>query len=134
MPPAADPDRQPEHPMTSITILGLAAAALAASASAHAQADARRGQVLYDARCGACHSIDAHRVGPMHRGLIGRRAGSLPGYDYSEALARSGIVWDVATLDRWLADPQALVPGQKMGVAVADARDRADLIAYLGAP
>lgn len=93
--------------------------------------DAARGQTLYEARCTACHSIDADRVGPRHRGVFGQRAGSVPGYGYSRALERSGLTWDAATLDRWLAAPTRLVPGTRMGTSVPDRRDRRDIIAFL---
>lgn len=94
--------------------------------------DAQRGETLYSARCGACHALDEHGAGPRHRGILGRRAGSEAGYAYSAALRASNIAWTAATLDRWLSDPSALVPGNKMVVRLADdPRDRADLIAYL---
>lgn len=92
--------------------------------------NAARGRELYQS-CLGCHSVDEDDVGPRHRGVVGRRAGSVPGYAYSEALRRSGIVWTQATLDRWLANPQALVPGSKMFFSMADQHDRADVIAYL---
>ncbi len=90
-----------------------------------------RGQALYESRCTGCHSVDANRVGPAHAGVFGRKAGGVKGYDYSPALAKSKLVWNAKTLDRWLANPQALIPGQKMGYSVSEAQDRADLIAYL---
>lgn len=93
--------------------------------------DATRGATLYDARCAGCHSVDDNRVGPLHRGLLGRRAGTVAGYAYSPALASAAFTWDGARLDRWLADPESVVPGQRMGYRVLSARDRADLIAYL---
>ena len=89
------------------------------------------GQSLYQNLCISCHSIDYNGVGPAHKNLLGRKAGSLPDYVYSPALALSGIVWSAATLDKWLRNPEKLVPGQKMGVMVPSAQDRADLIAYL---
>jgi cytochrome c len=92
--------------------------------------DAARGKPLYQG-CAACHSIDENEVGPKHRGVFGRRAGAVADYAYSPALKRSGITWDEATLDRWLANPSALVPGTKMFFKVDDAQARADLIAYL---
>ena len=104
---------------------------LAAQAADAGGADAARGKQLYEARCGGCHSLDENRAGPAHRGVYGRRAGRAPGYDYSPALRASRIVWNARTLERWLANPEALVPGQKMGFAVPEARDRADLVAYL---
>lgn len=93
--------------------------------------DPVHGQQLYESRCGACHSPDADRVGPHHRGIIGRRAGSVAGYNYSTALKAAGFVWTEQQLDKWLTDPQALVPGQKMNFRVANATDRTDIIAYL---
>jgi cytochrome c len=92
--------------------------------------DAVHGQALYQA-CAACHSIDENDIGPKHRGVVGRPAGSVEGYGYSAALKQSGLTWDVGTLDRWLTNPSALVPGTKMFFKIDAARDRADLIAYL---
>jgi cytochrome c len=94
-------------------------------------ADAVHGQALYQARCAACHSPDFNGAGPAHRGVFGRAAAQAPGYAYSPALKNARIVWHEAELDRWLADPEKLVPGQRMGISVPDAHERADLIAYL---
>jgi len=94
-------------------------------------ADAVRGQDLYESRCGACHSIDANRVGPAHKGVVGRKAGSVADYDYSPAVKASGIIWTEQTLDRWLSDPEKTIPGQKMNYSVPDEQDRLDVIAYL---
>lgn len=90
-----------------------------------------RGHALYESRCGACHSVDTNRTGPLHAGVLGRRAGSVPGFAYSPALAASRIIWTHANLLAWLADPEALIPGQAMGYRVPDARDREDLVAWL---
>lgn len=109
----------------------LLAAACAAASPAWAAGDAQRGQQAYEARCGGCHSVDADRIGPRHAGVVGRRAGSVPGFAYSDALRRSGLTWDAALLERWLANPDALVPGQRMGYQLADAQARADIVAYL---
>ncbi|MGE5640982.1 MAG: c-type cytochrome, partial [Clostridia bacterium] len=65
-------------------------------------ADAARGKELYESRCIGCHSIDANRVGPAHKGVYGRKAGAVADYDYSPALKRSKIVWNAKSLDRWL--------------------------------
>jgi cytochrome c len=108
----------------------IATLACAATTAAHAT-DAARGAELYASRCGACHSLDANRVGPRHRDVFGRRAGSLPDYVYPPALERSGITWNAETLDRWLANPEALVPGQRMGYRLGDAGEREDVIEYL---
>ena len=107
-----------------------AALALAAP-STFAQGDPAAGKQLYANRCSACHSIDFNGTGPMHRNLFGRRAGSVPGFPYSQALKDSKVVWSEDTLARWLTDPEKFVPGQRMFISVPDAQERADLIAYL---
>lgn len=93
--------------------------------------DAGRGAALYEARCGGCHSLDANRIGPMHQDVFGRRAGSVAGYEYSEALRSSRIVWNAQTLDAWLRDPQTLIPGQRMGYRLQSADERAAIIGWL---
>lgn len=97
---------------------------------AHAAGDATRGEQIYQS-CQDCHSLDENEVGPKHRGVFGRAAGSVPGYNYSPALKNAKIVWNEATLDRWLVNPQAFVPGSRMAFHLADAKDRADVIEYL---
>ena len=93
--------------------------------------DVLRGAALYQTSCTACHAIDSNQVGPAHRGVMGRRVGSLPGYRYSDELTRSRLRWTPQTLNRWLEDPEELVAGQRMGFQVDSAQERADLIAYL---
>ena len=104
---------------------------LGSHGSASAAADAARGQALYKTMCVACHSIDYNGVGPAHKGMFGKKAGTRPDYVYSTAVKASSIVWTDKTLDKWLANPEKLIPGQKMGFMVLAAKDRADLIAYL---
>jgi cytochrome c len=88
------------------------------------------GRSLYQS-CAGCHSLDENDVGPKHRGVVGRRAATVPGYAYSAALKKFNVVWDKQTLDRWLAGPQKVVPGSKMFFSVNNAQNRADIIAYL---
>jgi cytochrome c len=92
--------------------------------------DAAHGKALYQG-CQACHSIDDNDLGPKHRGVVGRRAGSVEDYSYSTALKNSDLTWDEATLDRWLTNPSALVPGTKMFFKLDDPQASADVIAYL---
>ena len=93
--------------------------------------DAQAGEAIYS-RCVACHALAYDRTGPRHCGLFGRRAGTVAGFDYSDAMKGSNIVWNAKTLDRFLADPMAAVPGTAMGYAgVMDRKERGDLIAYL---
>ena len=103
----------------------------AAAVDTAAAADAAHGQELYESRCGGCHSLDANRVGPAHRGVYGRKAGSAPSFSYSTAVKNATVVWEEKTLDAWLTNPQALIPGQRMNFRVALPEDRADIIAYL---
>ena len=133
---------QEDNPMTRTTsiVWGMLVGALLATlniatatlalADDTAHADAAHGKTLYQG-CQACHAIDDNDLGPRHRGVVGRRAGSIQDYSYSAALKNSGLTWDEATLDRWLTNPSALVPGTKMFFRIDDAQARADIIAYL---
>jgi phosphate transport system substrate-binding protein len=97
-------------------------------------ADAENGARVFR-RCAACHEVEepVNRIGPHLIGVVGRTAGTVPGFNYSTALAGSGIVWTEANLDAFLADPRGFVPGNRMLFAgVDDPEDRADLIAFLG--
>ena len=117
--------------MRPIACLFAAACCAAPVAPATATGDAEAGRLLYQSRCAACHSLDYNGVGPAHRGVFGRAAAQAKGFAYSEALKSSHLVWTEESLDRWLADPEKTAPGQRMGVNVPDANERADLIAYL---
>lgn len=119
---------------------GLAACASAQEAELRAEASASASAQLALGRdgfgqCDGCHSIEQDvrsGMGPNLYGIAGRRAGSLPSFPYSEALASSGITWDVASLDAFLADPSGLVPGSEMQRgAVRDPELRAAIVAYL---
>jgi cytochrome c len=101
-----------------------------AAGPAKAAGDAVRGEKLYQ-DCHNCHSIEKNGLGPLHKGVVGRVAGTVPNYEYSDALKKAGIVWTENNLDKWLTDPQGLVPGTKMFYDVQDAQDRADIIAFL---
>jgi len=98
-----------------------------------ADGDAKHGERLFE-ECRACHTLDrsVDSVGPDLHGVFGRRAATLDDFRYSPALKRSGITWTVETLDGYIADPQKVVPANRMPYAgMPDARDRADLITYM---
>ena len=100
---------------------------------AHADGDAVRGEARFQ-DCAACHRLEAgaNSVGPSLHGIFTRKAAEIADFRYSPAIKRSGIVWTPETLDKFITDPQALVPGNRMPYAgMANASDRADLIAYL---
>lgn len=117
--------------LSAVTIV--AAAALPPAAAATPNPDALPGARVYQARCAACHSLDANRIGPAHRGVYGRRAGSVPGFGYSPALRTSGIVWSEPTLDQWLQSPQKMVKGARMYFTLPNPAERTAVIAYLRA-
>ena len=102
-----------------------------ALASAHAQ-DAAAGGMAFQ-QCAECHSpSDADGAGPGLKDVFGRRAGGKPGFIYSPAMKKAAITWDAATLEKFLADPRAVVPGTTMAYGGDDdAKERADLVAYL---
>jgi cytochrome c len=113
-----------------VAFLALLTVAIPAT-GAPAAGDAKAGEAIYD-RCLACHAFAHDRAGPRHCGLFGRRAGSVNGYAYSEAMKTSKIIWNARTLDRFLENPMKAIPGTAMGYAgIADAKERRDLIAYL---
>jgi cytochrome c len=113
-----------------VAFLTLLMAAIPA-ARARAAGDAKAGEAIYE-RCLACHALAYDRTGPRHCGLFGRRAGSVNGYAYYDAMKKSKITWNAQTLDRFLANPMKAVPGTSMGYAgIADAKERRDLVAYL---
>jgi cytochrome c len=107
--------------------------ALLPAGAAHADGDAARGEARFQ-DCAACHRLDAgaNSVGPSLHGIFARKAGELADFRYSPAMKRSGIIWTPETLGQFIADPQGMVPGNRMPFAgLASAGDRADLIAYL---
>ena len=114
--------------------LALGATMMVMSATHAAKGDSARGKRSFGA-CAACHSLqpDRNMTGPSLAGLWDRKAGTLPSFSrYSPALKSSGIVWTDATLDKWLANPQQLVPGNTMTFpGIEDTRVRADLVAFL---
>jgi cytochrome c len=103
---------------------------VAHAAPSFAAGDAAHRATVYR-QCMICHSLDKNGIGPSHRNVFGRTAGSVANYSYSAALKASNIVWSETTLDQWLTNPQALVPGTKMMFSVDNAQDRADVIAFL---
>ena len=110
-----------------------ATAIAAVAGTAHAEGDAARGEKKYE-ECVACHTIErgVHNVGPSLHGVFERKAGELTDFRYSAALKRSGITWTAQTMDTFIADPQKVVPANRMPYAgMPNAGDRADLIAYL---
>ena len=93
--------------------------------------DAQNGKAIFERRCTGCHALDADHEGPHLRGVFGRKAGSIGGFEYSTALRESSVVWNEGSLNEWLSDTDALVPGNNMDFRVVKASERADVIAFL---
>ncbi len=91
----------------------------------------KRGKDLFARRCSGCHALDTNMEGPRLRGVFGRKAASVPGFEYSEALKKAAIHWDAAALERWLTDPNAMAPGTDMEFGLKDGEERKAVIAYL---
>lgn len=99
---------------------------------AHASGpDASVGRDLFARRCSGCHALDSEKGAPRLRGVINRKAGTVAGFTYSDSLRGSGLVWNERTLDQWLENPTALIKDTDMEFRVANADERAAIIAYL---
>lgn len=118
--------------MKRVTIV--ACMALAVVSSVHAEGDAAAGAKVF-AQCSACHAVGAgaqNNIGPPLNGVVGRAAGTYPGFRYSSAMRKSGLTWDEGTLAQYLRGPDKTVPGTKMVFpGVASDQDVANVIAYL---
>jgi Cytochrome c2 len=114
---------------------GLALSLISLTVSpALADADPAKGARTFHNQCSPCHSLKPgrHMTGPSLSGIVGRKAGSIGGFErYSKPLPHSSLEWNEQTLSAWLANPQAVVPGNTMTALVADAQDRANIVAYL---
>ena len=89
------------------------------------------GRQSFEKRCGGCHAVDLDKEGPALAGVYGRAAGSVASFQYSSALQKSNLTWTSETLDKWLTDPDKLVPNNDMSFSVPNADERSAIIAYL---
>src|SRR5262250_2705226 len=120
--------------MNGAARVGFAVVLMTFGSFAVAQQDIADGQKAYEAQCASCHTVKpgVNGFGPSLAGVFGRPAGKAPGFNnYSGGMASSGIVWDEANLDAFLADTSKKVPGTSMPVSIPDARVRSTVIAYL---
>ncbi len=113
----------------------LSASAALAPAAAQQAGDAAKGKTIYQQQCQVCHHVGSNSIGPNLVGVYGDKAAAVPGYSFSPAMKKAGekgLVWDEATLNKFLENPQSVVPGTKMAyLGLKDAQQRADVIAYL---
>lgn len=103
------------------------------SGAALADGDAAAGKKVFN-KCKVCHSLEAgeNKIGPSLAGVVGRAAGTVEGFKYSDAMKEAGLTWDEETLDKYLADPKGFIPGNKMAFAgLKKEADRENVIAYI---
>jgi len=103
------------------------------SVAAHAAGDPANGEKIF-AKCKACHTVEVgkNKIGPSLAGVVGRKSGTAPNFNYSDAMKNAGLTWDEATLNTYLTNPKKLVPGTKMAFpGLPQEQDRLDVIAYL---
>lgn len=93
--------------------------------------DPLTGKLIYERTCIACHSVNVHRVGPLHKGVFGRKAGSIADFDFSPALKNSKIIWNEKELKKWLKNPSKFIPGSKMGFRLSSDEEINNIIDYL---
>ncbi|MGE3332758.1 MAG: cytochrome c family protein [Rhodospirillaceae bacterium] len=120
--------------LSKTALIGATAIAFASFVSSAAfAADAARGAQIYEEQgCNGCHAAKEVLVGPPHCGVVGRKAGTIEGYAYSEVMKSSGLTWDENNLNQFIESPLTFLSGSNMGFAgLYDEKDRTDLIEFL---
>jgi cytochrome c len=122
---------------SGIIVSAVLLSASLSAAAAGAKADVDNGKTIFTQRCGICHAVNKEPGGPVAGpnmvGIVGRKAASVPGFAmYSEALKKSGLTWNVKTLNEFLIMPMQKVPGTVMPMMLPDDKERGDVIAYMG--
>lgn len=95
--------------------------------------DTEQGKQLFEKRCTGCHSLDQDKEGPRLRGVYGRQSGKVGSFKYSPAVQSAHVVWDDASLEKWLTNPDSLIPDNDMSFRVPKAEERAEIIRFLKA-
>jgi len=118
-----------------ISMLALASGAvlLAFAAAGGTKEDMSVGRSAFGKRCTGCHALDHEKSGPRLAGVVGRKAGAVPEFPYSDALRKSSVVWNETMLDKWLTDPETVIPDSDMAFRLNDSTERAAIIAFLKA-
>ena len=117
-----------------IPTIGLTAGAVllaALAALGGEKDDAVAGRTAFEKRCTGCHALDHEKTGPRLAGVVGRRAGAVPAFPYSDAVKNAGLAWNETNLDKWLTDPESLIPDNDMTFRLDNRAERAAIIAFL---
>jgi len=118
---------------SAIAAVIMTVVSLSARQAAVKTQDSLRGKDLFERRCGGCHGLDNDKEGPRLRSVFGRPAGSITSFKYSDALKKANITWTAEYLEKWLTDPEKLIPDNDMAFHVEKSEERRDIIAYLKA-
>ncbi len=116
-------------PSIALTAGAALLAAFAAAGSAKGDTDA--GRSAFEKRCTGCHALDHEKTGPRLAGVVGRKAGTVSAFPYSDAVKKSAVVWNKAVLDKWLTDPESVIPDTDMAFRLDNPVERAAIIAFL---
>jgi cytochrome c len=121
------------QPKIILTIALASGAALLAAFTAvgGAKGDTNVGRSAFEKRCTGCHALDHEKTGPRLAGVVGRKAGTVPSLPYSDAVKKSAVVWSEAVLDKWLTDPESVIPDTDMAFRLDNPVERAAIIAFL---
>jgi cytochrome c len=121
------------HPKIIPAIALAAGAALLAPPApvGAAESDAAAGRSVFEKRCTGCHALDHEKEGPRLAGVVGRKAGAVSTFTYSDAVKKSGVVWTEAALDNWLTDTETVIPDNDMSFRLGNPVERAAIIAFL---
>jgi cytochrome c len=111
--------------------LAVGSALLAFAAVGGAKGDAVAGRSAFENRCTGCHALDHEKTGPRLAGVVGRKAGTVSAFPYSDAVKKSAVVWNEAVLDKWLTDPESVIPDTDMAFRLDNPVERAAIIAFL---
>jgi len=112
-------------PSIALAVGAVLLAALAGAGSADA------GRSAFEKRCTGCHALDHEKTGPRLAGVVGRKAGTVSAFPYSDAVKKSAVVWNEAVLDKWLTDPETVIPDTDMAFRLDNPVERAAIIAFL---
>ncbi len=116
--------------------VGLSAVAIGvfprmSSATSEPSGDPVQGKALFEKRCTGCHSLDRDKEGPRLGNVYGRHAGTVGSFAYSDALKSAHVTWDANSLDKWLTDPDSVIPDNDMSFRVSKPEERRDIIEFL---
>lgn len=114
-----------------IPSIALGSALIATFVSGGTKVDVIGGRAAFEKRCGGCHGLNSDKEGPRLAGVVGRKAGAVSAFPYSDAVKKSAVVWNEAVLDKWLTDPEKVIPESDMAFRLDSPAERAAIIAFL---